>query len=499
MGKAFVELQHIVKSLDGQIVLSDINLSMDAGKVYGLVGDNGAGKSVLVKLLSGIYPPDSGKMFFQGEPCSFTNPHEARGRGIVTIFQECNLIPELTVAENLCIGKWYYKGRYLKRIDWHTIKQNAKRLLDELNCNISPNTLVKDLNYAQQRLVEIAKAFSQNARFLIFDEAYESLTPAEMRSISCGIQRLCNQGVSVLYISQRIEDMLSMCDSIAVLQDGKIVSTKSCVQENAKNELLADLSAVYLHRKFPRIYLDPGRVILQAENLSTDRGLQNVSFQLRKGEVLGIAGRLGSGRTALARALFGIDQLNSGQICINGTNVRFSSPVDAVKSHIGYIPDSGHTESIFQNLDIAGNITISNLREIYTRIMLNLPAEKRISEKFQRKLFIHASDGSRNVHMLSSGNRQKVLFSKWIFTNSRILVMDEPAKGIDKSGKIEIYNIINKLVMDGNSVILISSDFHELMGMSDRILVINDGKITQELSRSMFSASGLMKAISETS
>lgn len=499
MGNAFIELQHIVKSLDEQIVLSDINLTMSAGKVYGLVGDNGAGKSVLANLLSGIYPPDSGKMFFQGEQCAFANPHEARNRGIVTIFQECNLIPELTVAENLCVGNWHYKGRYLKRIDWQAIRQHAKKLLNALNCDISPDALVKNLSYAQQRLVEIVKALSQNARFLILDEAYESLTSVEMKSISSSIKKMCKQGVSVLYISQRIEDLLALCDNIIVLQDGKIVANKSCEQRDAKNELLADLSAIFLHRKFPRIYLEPGRVVLKAENISTDRGLQNVSFQLRKGEILGIAGRLGSGRTALARAIFGIDRLNSGQICINGTNVRFSSPADAVKAHIGYIPDSGHTESMFQNLDIAGNITIANLQEICARIMLNLPAEQRVSKNFQRKLFIHSCDDSGDIRMLSSGNRQKVLFSKWIFTNSRILVMDEPAKGIDKSGKIEIYNIINKLVMEGNSVILISSDFHELMGMSDRILVINDGKITQEISRGMFSMSGLMKAISETS
>lgn len=496
MRKALVELQHVFKALDDQPVLSDIDLSLYAGEVCGIIGDNGAGKSVLVNLLSGVYPPDSGTMYFQGEVCKLSSPQEALKRGIVTIYQDCNLIPKLTVAENLCIGKWYYKGRLLRRIDWDSIRQQAEKWLKELNCEISPDALVSDLSYAQQRLVEIVKALSQNAKVLIMDEPYESLTPAEMQSVSKAIDRLCQSGVSVLYISQRIEELLAMCSHVTILQEGKILASAICNDENDCRRLRRELSTTYQRRKFPRIYLEPGRTVLEVRNLSTERGLQQVSFCLRKGEVLGIAGRVGSGRTALARALFGIDKLNSGTICINGTEVKFASPVDAVKAHVGYVPDGGHMESLFQNLDIAGNITISNLQDIHSGPCLNLRTERMVSERFQKKLYIHTPDGSQKIYQLSSGNRQKVLFSRWIFTNSRVLIMDEPTKGIDKSGKIEVYNIINKLVMEGKSVILISSDFYELMGMSDRIIVLNEGSITQEIPRSRFSAQKLLDEVS---
>ena len=496
MENCFITLRHISKSLDKQNILSDVNLSLYSGKFHGLIGYNGAGKSVLVKLLSGVYAPDNGEFAFLGKPCHLSSPLEALHHGIITIYQQCNLIPNLTVAENLCIGHWLYKGKFLKRVDWKSIWFQAEHFLQELNCPISPDLPVSQLNPGQQRLVEIVKALIQKPYVLVIDDSYCNLAPPEIQNIINILQKLCQKGTSVLYISQRIEELLSLCDDITILQEGKTTTYKTSHENAKKEELMQKLSLQGLKRKFPRIHSHDARIVLEARNLSTARGLKNVSLQLHKGEVLGIAGRLGSGRTALARALFGIDPLTAGQITINGTTVKFRTPSDAVKARIGYISDSEYEECLFHNFSIAENITIASLKDISSFKHLNLVYERFIAEQFQKKLFIHTCDGSPKIHSLSNGNRQKVLFSKWIFTNSRIFIMEEPAKGIDKSGKIEIYNIINKLVMDGKSVILISSDFYELMGMSDRILVMDNGRITSEVSRNEFSIPLLTQKIS---
>lgn len=490
-----LELQHICKSLDGQRILDDVNLTLRAGQVHGLFGSNGAGKSVLVRLISGLLRPDQGTVLIDGSPCNFDGPKDAQRAGITTIFQTPNLIPNFTVAENLCLGSWPKKKS--GAVDWQRIYAEADESLRLLDSNICPTRQACELNFGQQRIVEMAKAFRQKARIVILDEPSEGLNEQEIKAVLKTVKRFRDLGMAMIYISHSVSEMTQLCDSISIMNEGHIVETLACDSDDRGKRILNSLSSITYRRQYPRIFSGDGRVLLEAREISTDRGIQNISLKLRKGEVLGIAGFLGSGRSALARALFGVDPLTGGCIEMNGTPLRLGNPDDALKKGIGYIADDNIDHLLLDNLTTPQNITLANIADIQHFGRIRLKQEREVFTHFNDQLFICEEKGLKKPSELSGGAKHKVLFSRWLFANCHVLIMDEPTNNIDKSGKVEIYNIINKYILDGNSVILISSNFDELIGMSDRILVLRNGKIVKEFAKREFSIEAILESMSE--
>ena len=494
MDDVVLELQHISKALDGQLILDDVNLTLKSGQVHGLFGSNGAGKSVLVRLISGLLRPDQGTILIDGSPCCLDGPKDAQQLGITTIFQTPNLIPNFTVAENLCLGSWPKKKG--GAVDWQKINKEAEENLKMLGGNIPPSKQARQLNFGQQRIVEMAKAFRQKARIVILDEPDECLNEQEIKAVLKTVKRFRDLGLAIIYISHNVSAMTQLCDIISIMNEGHIVDTLMCKCDDRGKMILDSLSSITYRRQYPRIFSGDGRVLLEAKEISTDRGIQNISLKLRKGEVLGIAGFLGSGRSALARALFGVDPLTGGSIEMNGIQLRLGSPEDALKKGIGYIADDSIDHLLLDNLTTSQNITLANIADILHFGKISLKRELEVFKHFNDQLFICTEKTPKKPSELSGGTKHKVLFSRWLFANCHVLIMDEPTNNIDKSGKVEIYNIINKFILDGNSVILISSNFDELLGMSDHILVLQNGKIVKEFSKKDFSIEAILESIS---
>lgn len=496
MSNNLIELQNVCAILGRTQVLDHVNLQLREGEILGLWGDNGSGKSALVSLLAGVHALSQGQILLDGKAYCPSSPSDAQRRGVQTIFQQPALLPNLSVAENLCIGAWPFRhGRFL-HVDWKAIYAQAEESFRELGCRIDVHAAAQELNLAQQRLVELVKVSRSDARVLIVDELDSVLTVQELAPVFRVLRSLRARGMSVLYISHRIESLAELCDRVCIISEGQIKDTLDAGDPDSRGRLIERLCRAPESQRHPRIYQPAGRVVLQAEGLSTAHGLRGASLQLRKGEVLGIAGFLGSGRSALARALFGIDPLLTGSITLNQAKFSLRSPNDAVRHGIGYISDASADELLCKNLPIAQNITMANIRGIQGPYHLDLRLEQEVCRAFREKLVIQTAEDDEQVQHLSRGNQQKVLLSKWIFTSCQILMIDEPCRNIDQCGKVEIYNIINKLVLEGKSVILISSNFEELLGMSDRILVMQEGTIVRRLERSAFSINAIIDALS---
>ncbi len=486
MSDYLFELKQIIKRFNGVTVLDKVNFAIRPGEIKGLVGNNGSGKTLLAKIISGADSSYSGSIFIEGSEVSISSPRDAQLFGIEAIYQESNLVSGLSVAENIFMGNMPTTGKWLRRVNWKTVYSKAKALLDEIDRDISPRDIVAKLPLGHQRIVEIAKAMSQSARLIVFDESYANISQKEFKMLAGVIRNLKRHGIAVIYISHRIEEVLELCDTVCLLHNGSVTMDEPVNKLN-KQVLLERMSGILTEKSYPRIYLDAGRTILRAEEISTCRGLKAISFDLRKGEILGIVGMLGSGRTAVARALFGLDPLLTGNIRVNDVKIKLKSPEDAIRAGIGYVPDDRLNDLLFHNLDISQNITFSNIKRVTDTFKINLKAEREIAEDYQKKLIIQMPLGCDNVAALSGGNQQKLLLSKWIFSDSRIMILDEPTKGVDKSSRVEIYNLLNKYVMDGSSVIMISSDVREVMGMCDRIIVLCGGVIMKIFDRSEFS------------
>lgn len=499
MSDKIIEMIGIQKKFNDIIVLKNVNFDVKYGEVHTIFGENGAGKSVLMKVLSGVFKPDFGSIYIEGNEIEFNSPSDAQSQGISTIYQEQYLFDYLTVAENIFISKISQLLFPFSIINRGKMIDKSKQILEKLNFNIDPTRPLKELGFGEKKMVEIAKMCINKSKVIIMDEPTNCLTEFEIENLYKTIERLKREGISIIFISHSIEDVLRISDRITIIKDGEIVTT-DCVG-NFNRELLLNLSAGDDYKeRYPKLPVQKGRIFFKVNNLSTYKKISNINFELKKGEILGIAGLVGSGRSAIARAIFGLDRIMSGNIILDGTKLVINSPNDAIKHGIGYISDDRLQEGLIGNFTIPENISLSNLKGISYKYFLSKVKENNIARKFVKKLVIKTPYLKQKAINLSGGNQQKTLVSKWMFSDSKLLILDEPTIGLDTGSKVEVYNIMNKLVMNNSGIILISSDISELIGMSDRILVIYNGTINKELSREEFSPEKILyySSIDET-
>lgn len=481
MSETFLQMNHITKRFPGVLALSNVNFTLRKGEVHALLGENGAGKSTLMKILSGVYQPDGGDIIFEGKPVSFSDPLSAQNAGITIIHQEFNLFPELTVEENIFIGREFCKNNRW-RLDEKQQRQAATEILQKLNLNISPETLVSDLTVAQQQMVEIAKAISVNAKILIMDEPTAALTETEIESLFQVTRLLKAQGTGIVYISHRLEELALIADRATVMRDGQYIDTVD--YETVKiSELIAmmvgrELGNIYPRRE-ARTHQEP---VLEVNGLTRKGVLNNIDFTLNRGEILGFAGLMGAGRTELARAIFGADPIDSGTIKLNGKTIVIKGISDAIAQGISYLTEDRKKEGLALNLSVERNIMLGNYPEYADRFgHVDSKRCQQTSEEQVRTLRIKTPHLEQAALNLSGGNQQKIIIARWVCKDTDILIFDEPTRGIDVGAKLEIYELMNRLVAKGKSIIMISSELPEVLGMCDRILVMRSGRITGEL------------------
>ncbi|EMM5417184.1 TPA: sugar ABC transporter ATP-binding protein [Citrobacter amalonaticus] len=481
MSETFLQMNHITKRFPGVLALSNVNFTLRKGEVHALLGENGAGKSTLMKILSGVYQPDEGDIIFEGKPVSFSDPLSAQNAGITIIHQEFNLFPELTVEENIFIGREFCKNNRW-RLDEKQQRQAATEILQKLNLNISPETLVSDLTVAQQQMVEIAKAISVNAKILIMDEPTAALTETEIESLFQVTRLLKAQGTGIVYISHRLEELALIADRATVMRDGQYIDTVD--YETVKiSELIAmmvgrELGNIYPRRE-ARTHQEP---VLEVNGLTRKGVLNNIDFTLNRGEILGFAGLMGAGRTELARAIFGADPIDSGTIKLNGKAIVIKGISDAIAQGISYLTEDRKKEGLALNLSVERNIMLGNYPEYADRFgHVDSKRCQQTSEEQVRALRIKTPHLEQAALNLSGGNQQKIIIARWVCKDTDILIFDEPTRGIDVGAKLEIYELMNRLVAKGKSIIMISSELPEVLGMCDRILVMRSGRITGEL------------------
>lgn len=469
------ELCGISKAFPGVQALNDVSLTIMSGQVHALVGENGSGKSTLAKCLAGAHQPESGQMLLNGKPVVFNHPIEARAHGVATIYQEFSLVPTLTVAENIFLGRPLYKAGS-RLIDWDSMRRQTVETLGQLEIQIDPDAPVRNLSVAEQQLVEIAKAISLESSLLIMDEPTAALGMAETERLLELVRRLAAQGKAILYISHRLDEVFEVADVVTVLKDGRLVATRP-VSQFKMNDVVRMMIGMDIEQHYPKISNVQPVPCLEVENLSTEKGVNSVSFSINVGEVLGLGGMVGSGRTEIARALFGLDRRTGGTVRLYGRSVNFSSPPEAVATGVGLVPENRKADGLFFNFEGPQNITISRLAELVTGLFLNLGRERRYGRDYVEKLNITPIALERSVQFLSGGNQQKIVIARWLFSQAKLLILDEPTQGVDIGAKFEVYKVINELTAQGISILLISSDYPELLAMSDRVAVVRDGRI----------------------
>jgi len=482
MSETFLQMKHITKRFPGVLALNDVQFTLRRGEVHALLGENGAGKSTLMKILSGVYQPDEGEIIFEDKPVSFSDPLSAQNVGITIIHQEFNLFPELTVEENIFIGREFCKKNRW-RLDEKQQRQATIEILQKLNLAIKPDTLVADLTVAQQQMVEIAKAISVNARILIMDEPTAALTETEIESLFRVTRLLKEQGTGIVYISHRLEELALIADRATVMRDGQYISMVDyeCVK-------ISDLIAMMVGRDLGNIYprreaLQQRIPVLEVNGLTRKGVLNDINFTLYRGEILGFAGLMGAGRTELARAIFGADSIDSGTLKLNGKETVIKDISDAIQQGISYLTEDRKKEGLALNLSVERNIMLGNYPE-YSDRFGNIDSRRcqQTSEEQVKALRIKTPNLEQAALNLSGGNQQKIIIARWVCKDTDILIFDEPTRGIDVGAKLEIYELMNRLVAKGKSIIMISSELPEVLGMCDRILVMRSGRITGELS-----------------
>ena len=479
---ALLRLEGISKSFPGVRALHNVHMEVRRGEVHALLGENGAGKSTLMKILSGAYARDAGEIFWEGRPITIPNPHEAQKLGIGIIYQEFNLVPQLSIAENVWISREPFRNRALQLIDWKEMGRRTKALLDEVHLPLDPRRPVAGLGVAQQQMVEIAKALSLDAKLLIMDEPTSALTDTEINQLFTVIRRLKERGVSVVFISHHLEEVLEICDRGTVLRDGEYIDTVEFGLVT-KEDLIRLMVGRNLDQQYPKEPTTRGDEALRVEGLRRDGLLHDISFTAYTGEILGVAGLVGAGRTELMRAVFGADPIDAGQVFIFGKPVTVHSPQEAIQAGVGLLPEDRKQQGLVLMLSVLHNISMASLDKLTSNLFLRRGDERRQAGEFVEKLRIATPGVDQQVQYLSGGNQQKVVLAKWLASKSKILIFDEPTRGIDVGAKVEVYNLMNTLVHSGVAVIMVSSEMPELLGMSDRILVMHEGRLTAEFNR----------------
>ena len=493
-------MRDIVKEFPGVRALDGVSLTLDPGEFHALVGENGAGKSTLMKVLSGVYPAGSfeGQILIENEPRKFRNVRESEAAGIAIIFQELSLVKELTVGENIFLGQ---EPSRFGVIDWSELYHKASTLLRDLQLNIDPRIHVGRLGIGQQQLVEIAKALSKNARILVLDEPTAALTEAEVETLFSILRKLKDRGVAMVYISHKLDEVFRLSDRITVLRDGRTVGTHNASELTRKRviELMVgrEVNDIFpeAHHQFTDNALEVDGLAVYSSDGRNTKLVDNVSFTVRGGEVLGIAGLMGSGRTEVLSAIFGAWKGNvKGSVKVNGLHVEIGSPADAIRLGISFVTEDRKRYGLILDQTIRDNITLAGLKSLSGPVLTNQAKEMRAARRQMDSLRIKARSPMTIAGTLSGGNQQKVVLGKWLLTEPKILFLDEPTRGIDVGAKQEIYTEINKLAKEGLAIVLVSSELPEILGMSDRILVLHDGKVTGEFDRSEASPEKVMAA-----
>ena len=479
MGEVILTMKDIDKSFPGVHALDHVNFEVRRGEVHALMGENGAGKSTLMKVLTGIYTKDSGTITYEGKDIEFHNTREAQDAGIVIVHQELNMLGHLTVAQNIFIGREFKKGI---KIDDKKMNEEAKKLFDRLHIDIDPTETMANLTVGKQQMCEIAKAISHEAKVIIFDEPSAALTEAEIEELFKIIRDLRKQNLGIVYISHRMDEIKVITDRVTVMRDGTYVGTlitNECTKDDIINMMVGRV--IYEDPKTASTVPADAPVVLKVEHLNAGRMVQDVSFELRKGEILGFSGLMGAGRTETARAIFGADPKESGDIYINGEKVTINNPQDAVKCGIGYLSEDRKRYGIVVQKTVAENSTMACLQNYMSGIFINKKAEKKVAQEYVDSLATKTPSVDQLVVNLSGGNQQKVVIAKWLINDCDILIFDEPTRGIDVGAKNEIYKLMNKLASEGKSIIMISSEMTEILRMSDRIVVMCEGRKTGEV------------------
>ena len=471
-------MKDINKSFGPVKVLKNVQLEVEKGEIHALMGENGAGKSTLMNILGGVIQKDSGEILFGNQMIENHSPQIAKDLGIGFVHQEFNLAESLTVAENIYMGRLPYKNEKLGIVDYKKLHDNTEYYLNMLGVNIKPTDVVYKLSTASKQMIEIAKALSLNAKVIIFDEPTTSLSDKDVEVLFIIINALKQKGISSVYISHRMEEIHKLCDRITILRDGQYISTDN-VKDLTDQEIIKKLVGRNLDNLYPERNVEVGEIALEVKNLSDTKGaVKNVSFNVRKGEVVGFAGLVGSGRTELMRLVFGADPVESGEIFVKGQKVNIKSPVEAINNGICLLTEDRKNQGVALGLSIKENINMTALK---SNIIKHKEVKKKVDELVEN-LQIKISSVDKPVSSLSGGNQQKVVLAKWLNTSNDIYIFDEPTKGIDIGAKSEIYAIINQLVADGKAVIIVSSEIPELLGTVDRTYVLNEGRLTGELS-----------------
>ncbi|MGE5482524.1 MAG: sugar ABC transporter ATP-binding protein [Bacteroidota bacterium] len=485
---ALLEVNGVTKQFVGTRALDGVSLDVRSGEVHGLVGENGAGKSTLIKILSGAYTADSGTIHFDGRTVHAWSPNQAREAGIVTIYQEFSLVPELSVAENIFLGRLPAAG-VRGIVSYRKLTQAAREILGQLELDIDPDAAIKTLGVAERQMVEIARAWSVRPKLVIFDEPTAVLGLNDIDRLHVLIQQLKERGVGILYVSHRLEEIVKLCDRVTVLKDGRL--SGHLTREEFTQEKIVQLMIGRPTRDLRLGGHSTAKTVLQVQGLSAPPKVADVSFELQEGEILGIAGLVGSGRSEMARVLFGIDRRQSGRIVLEGDRVELRSPQEAIRRGIGLLPEDRRHQALFLDLPVRTNITIGDLVQV-SRWGWITSADRRVATHFAGQVKVKTASIESPVATLSGGNQQKVILARWLATHCRILVFDEPTRGVDVGSKEEIYRLIDEYVKQGGSAIVISSELPELLALADRILVMARGRIAGEFSRQEASEAALM-------
>jgi ribose transport system ATP-binding protein len=473
---SLLEMRGITKRFPGVVALDGVDFELEKGEVHVLLGENGAGKSTLIKMLSGAYQPDEGEILLNGEPVSISSATDAQERGISTIYQEFNLVPQLTVAENIFLGR---QPRRFGVVDRRKMQEEARKLLERMKVLVDPSALISNLGVAQRQMVEIAKALSLNARILIMDEPTASLSGQEVERLFEIVRGLKEEEVGVIFISHHLEEVAEIGDRVTVLRDGKMVDRVPASTDH--REFVRMMVGRSIEDQFPRRQSEVGEVLLEVKNLSREGILEDVSFEVRAGEVVGMAGIVGAGRTELARAIFGADPIDSGEVWVRGERMRLGEPREAKDRSIGFVTEDRQGQGVVPPLSVAENLGLASLEQTVRAGLVDRGEQRKRAGKMVEDLNIRTPGLEQEVRYLSGGNQQKVVIGKWLLAGSQVLIMDEPTRGIDVGAKVEIYELMNELTENGAGILMISSDLPEILGMSDRILVMSSGRITGEL------------------
>ncbi len=469
-------LKNITKEFPGVKALDDVTINIERGTIHGLVGENGAGKSTLIKILAGIYQPNKGEIILDGKPCRFNSPIEARRAGISVVHQEIKLAEPLSVAENMFLGNVQLKNGL---VDWKGMRRRAREIVEDLGMDIDINAQVSSLTVAKKQIVEIMHAINNNSRILIMDEPSAVLTDRELEVMFRIVKQLRDEGITIIYISHRLDEIFGLCSNVSVLRDGCHIDTIPVASVDRQG-LINMMVGREMGQEYPKEVGNVGGTILEVKNLS--RGiLQDISFEVKSGEVFGISGLVGAGRTELARAILGIDKPESGEVYVRGKKVHYRTFADAIRDGLGLIPEDRKLQGLVQIMSVKRNTTLVNMKRVLHAGVISSSLEEKLSKEYADKLHVVTPSMETEVQYLSGGNQQKVVIAKWLFQNSEILFLDEPTRGIDVGAKAEIYRLINRMAKEGKTIIMISSEMPELLGMCDRIMVMHEGHKMGEL------------------